>query len=387
MANYLDKEAQSRFYRFGTNSRVAASGRVYEPQQVAIGNEVLIRGHFWLNIVPNPAGSVPRIVIGDGFESGPGLALSAVGRLEVEQNVWLGPNVNVSDTDHRHDDIGLPVSAQGITLTDGRVHVGEGTRIGANSVILGNVNIGKWCVVLPGSVVESDIPDACVAGGAPARLIRVYDPVSGVWVEVRSSEEAEEALRRRHEQPLLSVCISTYDRPAVLEACLASLFRQVGNSGLIEVIVCGNGSADDTSAVVSRYLEQYGNLQYCRCDGFPDAERNLEHAGAAAKGTFIMLNRDDDHFAQGSVARLLAALHSHPDCAIIYAGRDGGNQSVRVVEGVDACLAAASTEENSLRRKIMRRRDWERAIRRQMPEHPDWRCEMLSRNPKICMIG
>ena len=41
----------------------------------------------------------------------------------------------------------------------GNVCVGEGTWIGAGSVVIPGVKIGKWCIVGAGAVVTKDIPD------------------------------------------------------------------------------------------------------------------------------------------------------------------------------------------------------------------------------------
>ena len=54
----------------------------------------------------------------------------------------------------------------------GNVHVGEGTWIGAGSVINPGVRIGKWTIIGSGSVVCKDIPDGVVAYGSPCRIMK-----------------------------------------------------------------------------------------------------------------------------------------------------------------------------------------------------------------------
>lgn len=44
--------------------------------------------------------------------------------------------------------------------------------IGGNVTILPGVNIGNNVVVAAGAVVTKDVPDDCVVGGVPARVIR-----------------------------------------------------------------------------------------------------------------------------------------------------------------------------------------------------------------------
>ena len=54
----------------------------------------------------------------------------------------------------------------------GEVEVGEGTWIGAGTVVKQCVKIGKWSVIGAGSVVVHDIPDGVLAYGNPCKIIR-----------------------------------------------------------------------------------------------------------------------------------------------------------------------------------------------------------------------
>ena len=53
----------------------------------------------------------------------------------------------------------------------GKIYVGERTFVGANSIVMPGVTIGKRWVIGAGSVVTKDIPDGCVAVGIPAKVI------------------------------------------------------------------------------------------------------------------------------------------------------------------------------------------------------------------------
>ena len=53
----------------------------------------------------------------------------------------------------------------------GKIEVGEEAFIGARSVIMPGVTIGKNCVIAAGSIVTKDIPDYSVAMGVPARVV------------------------------------------------------------------------------------------------------------------------------------------------------------------------------------------------------------------------
>jgi len=51
-------------------------------------------------------------------------------------------------------------------------YIGSYTGIGAKSIIMPGVRIGNHCLVAAGSVVTKDVPDNCLVGGNPARIIR-----------------------------------------------------------------------------------------------------------------------------------------------------------------------------------------------------------------------
>ena len=78
----------------------------------------------------------------------------------------------ITDCDHEYRDINVPVIDQGIVQRGQMVSIGEGSYIGINAVIVGNVKIGKHCVIGANSVVTKDVPDFCVAVGSPARVIK-----------------------------------------------------------------------------------------------------------------------------------------------------------------------------------------------------------------------
>jgi len=50
--------------------------------------------------------------------------------------------------------------------------------IGAKSVIMYGVKIGPNAIVAVGSVVTKDVPEGCVVGGNPAKVIGKYEDVA-----------------------------------------------------------------------------------------------------------------------------------------------------------------------------------------------------------------
>ena len=57
-------------------------------------------------------------------------------------------------------------------ITNGSIMIGDHSWIGASSIIMPGVTIGKFCVVAAGSFVKQSFPDYSIIGGTPAKLIR-----------------------------------------------------------------------------------------------------------------------------------------------------------------------------------------------------------------------
>lgn len=50
--------------------------------------------------------------------------------------------------------------------------IGDNVRMGANSIVIGDITIGNNVIIGAGSVVVKNIPDNCVVAGNPAKVIR-----------------------------------------------------------------------------------------------------------------------------------------------------------------------------------------------------------------------
>ena len=110
--------------------------------------------------------------IGKGSEIGERCRISIANSLVIGEKVLLSPNVYITDCDHEYRNIDIPLIDQGIVQKGQKVSIGEGSYIGINAVIVGNVKIGKHCVIGANSVVTKDVPDFCVTVGCPAKVIK-----------------------------------------------------------------------------------------------------------------------------------------------------------------------------------------------------------------------
>jgi len=127
-----------------------------------------------------------EIIFHDNVEIGRNSTISSQRKIILERGVLTGPHVFIADHNHEYKDINTPIYAQGVSLQqDASIHIGEGSWLGTNAVVVGNVNIGKHCIIGANSVVTKDIPDYCVAAGIPAKVIKQYNFETKTWEKIK----------------------------------------------------------------------------------------------------------------------------------------------------------------------------------------------------------
>jgi len=147
-------------------------------ERMKFGNNVMIQKDCWLNIAFNNPAPGPMITIDEGTNIGRRCTLSAANRISIGKHVLMAPNVLISDHNHEYRNLNIPIMHQGITTHEAQVIIGDETWLGINSVIIGNVKIGKHCVIGANSVINTDIPDYSVAVGNPAKVVKTINAIT-----------------------------------------------------------------------------------------------------------------------------------------------------------------------------------------------------------------
>ncbi|MGB9544746.1 acyltransferase [Vibrio harveyi] len=94
--------------------------------------------------------------------------------ITIEDDAMIGAGVHFYVNNHKFDRRDIPLIEQGYYPSKD-ILVKNGAWIGANSIILPGVEIGRNAVVGAGSIVTKSVPDYCIVVGSPARVINEID--------------------------------------------------------------------------------------------------------------------------------------------------------------------------------------------------------------------
>ncbi len=175
--------AGKRFGRFGQNSIICFPFEtIFNERYIHIGEGTMIGAHVTLSAGMMPGQQCvtdPVVRIGDRCLIGRGSGIVGHLCIDIGNDVWTGPHVYITDQNHGYEDLTRRISEQ--TMPEEPVVIGDGSWLGYGSVVLPGAHIGRHVTVGANSVVAGELPDYCVAVGAPARVIRRYVDGEG-WV-------------------------------------------------------------------------------------------------------------------------------------------------------------------------------------------------------------
>ncbi|MGP3923431.1 acyltransferase [Streptomyces sp. 8N616] len=176
-----ERPGRHRFGRIGRGTRLAfPQGTLFGEPWIHLGDHCIIGEQVTLTAGMMPGldlGPEPVLRLGDGVVLGRGSHVVASRPVVFGNDVFCGPYVYVTSDNHSYDDPEQPVGRQWPRTAP--VEVGAGSWLGAGAVILPGARLGRNVVVAAGAVVRGEVPDHAVVAGAPARVVRRWDPDSG----------------------------------------------------------------------------------------------------------------------------------------------------------------------------------------------------------------
>ena len=171
-----DSRRGRRFGAFGERSVICfPPTAIVNERYIHIGAGTMIGPQVSMSagMVPGQQCLSDRVVgIGDRCLIGKGTGIVGHLSIEIGDDVWTGHHVYITDQNHGYEDLDLPISRQ--VMPEHPVVVGDGSWLGHGTVVLPGAHIGRHVVVGANSVVVGELPDRCVAVGAPARVVRRY---------------------------------------------------------------------------------------------------------------------------------------------------------------------------------------------------------------------
>ncbi len=139
-----------------------------------VGSHTTIEDYTVIN---NGAGDV---VIGERVRIGIGTVI--IGPVTIGNGAGTGQHVFISGFNHGYSDGSKNSSVQPLDIKG--IVIEDETHIGANSVVVAGVTIGRRCQIGAGSVVTKDIPPFSVAVGNPAKVVKRYNPKTNQWEKI-----------------------------------------------------------------------------------------------------------------------------------------------------------------------------------------------------------
>jgi len=164
--------------RFGFLSYLGKPCYISGSKMFSFGKKVRI----YPNARIESLGGVVRI--GDDVSIGQNFHLVSCSNVQIGEGTTISANVFISDVDHEYEAIGLHVLKQNLSVKN--TIVGTNCFIGYGSVVLPGTILGKQNIVGANSVVKGSFPDFCVIAGAPAKIIKRYDVIDGLWKKTDS---------------------------------------------------------------------------------------------------------------------------------------------------------------------------------------------------------
>lgn len=163
---------------------IGAGAKIAGAKRLSIGNGVQIMPQAMIVVHRNG-----KMEIGENTNISMYSRIAALGHVRIGENVEMGSHVFIADYNHEYRDVNRPVKTQGNSFTpkpngQPNIEVGDDSWHGTNVVIVGNIRVGKHCVIGANSVVTKDIPDFSVAVGIPAKVIKRYDFDKKEWIKV-----------------------------------------------------------------------------------------------------------------------------------------------------------------------------------------------------------
>lgn len=133
--------------------------------------------------------------------------------------------------------------------------------------------------------------------------------------ESTTSRFARMPLKPLGKQPLISVIMSSYNHAPFLGEAVESVLAQTYQR--FEIIICDDGSTDNSRAVIERYAQRDSRIRpLYKSNGGQASAWNLAYE--ASRGEVISFLDSDDLFSYNKLEAIVSACNSHPAAGLLH---------------------------------------------------------------------
>lgn len=169
------------FKRVGLFSYVGRPTYIFNGQNVFIGKKVRIFPGMRIESHYNG-----KIYISDDVSIGQNFHLiCAQNEIIIGPHCTISANVFISNVDHDYHQLGIHILKQKYVIKN--TTIGKNCFIGYGAAIQAGTILGEQCIVGANSVVRGNFPDYCVIVGAPAKIVKRYNPKTQEWERTDSN--------------------------------------------------------------------------------------------------------------------------------------------------------------------------------------------------------
>ena len=128
------------------------------------------------------------LIIGNDVQINDYVHITASQSVTIGNNVLIASKVYISDVGHGSykgfDNSSPDIPPADRKLVSSPVTIDNNVWIGDGVCILPGVTIGYGCIIGANAVVNKDIPPKSIAVGIPARVVKKYNHMTGLWEQV-----------------------------------------------------------------------------------------------------------------------------------------------------------------------------------------------------------
>ena len=141
--------------------------------------------------------------------------------------------------------------------------------------------------------------------------------------------------------PLFSVCVTTYNRRAQLQNCLASILNQTYRN--FEIIVVDDCSTDETNQYLNELMNKENRIRYFRNDVNKGLAANRNKAINEASGQYFTFLDDDDCWDKRFLEDYAELVMRYPKQTIFCGGHQVRYKDAieEIIVGIDCPLSDA----------------------------------------------